>query len=537
MRTSAFAIIVLTLVFFCTNFSYSQNDLPVHKQGMFTASGNCKMCHNGNSGANTYRGEDVSQPSTWRATMMSNSSADPFWRAKVDAELMSVKSKVIQKAASDLCLKCHSPMGYTQSVADGKSAEYTTEKSYSDLLATDGVSCALCHQIQPDNLGLQESYKGNYKIGKERMIFGPYKDVKTPKGLHEEFKPVFGEHLNRSEFCAVCHTVITPRVTENEEISGEFLEQTPYIEWKNSGYPESGINCQSCHMPAIESPIDIASVPADDTTKRTPFYRHQFVGGNASLQKIFTKNADELKLKSSPSFHDSKLKETIANLQDNALSLSGEAKLNGENLEIKVKLENQAGHKLPTGIPFRRMWVHLTVKDSKGGIVFESGAYDAEGKIIGTDENHYLHYPEITKPEQVQIYEGVMADASGKRTFSLLKADRYVKDNRIPPSGFTSVHPSYDTCRIIGNANEDPDFNKDAKGNEGAGSDIVTYKISGIKETGFDIKVEVLYQSFTPEMVEYLGKTDSPSIVSFISMYKKSEIQPVLLKSITLKTN
>jgi hypothetical protein len=533
MRTLILTIVVLAFA----NTVISQTELPKHRKGLFSTSGNCAFCHNNMFGANTYKSKDVSQSTLWRSTMMANAKRDPFFRAKVDAEVLSVKNPAIQKAATDLCLKCHSPMGFTQASIDGAVKDYTFEKSNSDTLAYDGVSCALCHQIKADNLGKSESYAGNYQIGKDRLIYGPYKDVLgKPMGNHEDYKPVYGEHVTKSEFCATCHTVITPKVSEKEEIIGVFYEQSAFLEWKNSGYPESGINCQSCHMPAVEDGIDIASRPPWDTTKRSPFAFHQFVGGNATLQKIFIKNTNELKLPSASSFHEDKLKETKSFLEESALSLGADAKLSGSDLEVKVKLENQAGHKLPTGIPFRRMWIHLTAKDNSGNIVFESGEYDKDGNIINIDENYEKHYAEITKPDQVQIYEAVMVDAKEKHTFSLLRADKFIKDNRIPPVGFTSKHPSYDTCSVYGDALNDPDFNKDSKGNEGSGSDNITYKISGVSGGAFTVEIEVLYQSLNPKMLDYFGKYESKNILMFSAAYKNSNITPLVMKTLKLQT-
>ena len=42
----------------------------------------------------------------------------------------------------------------------------------------------------------------------------------------------------------------------------------------------------------------------------------------------------------------------------------------------------------------------------------------------------------IDAPEQVQIYESILGDASGRVTTGLLSAVRYAKDNRLLPRGF-----------------------------------------------------------------------------------------------------
>lgn len=91
-------------------------------------------------------------------------------------------------------------------------------------------------------------------------------------------------------------------------------------------------------------------------------------------------------------------------------------------------MDNLTGHNLPTGFPSRRVWLRLTVSDSKGSILFESGAGDP-----GAQPHHAL----ITRPGQAQVIESESADAAGRPTVSLLRAVRHFKDNRILPAGFT----------------------------------------------------------------------------------------------------
>jgi hypothetical protein len=78
-----------------------------------------------------------------------------------------------------------------------------------------------------------------------------------------------------------------------------------------------------------------------------------------------------------------------------------------------VRVENQAGHKLPTGFPARRAWLHFQVTDASGAIVFESGAVDTQGRIAGNDADQAPsqfepHYLTIVQSDQVQIYEAVL---------------------------------------------------------------------------------------------------------------------------------
>ena len=69
-------------------------------------------------------------------------------------------------------------------------------------------------------------------------------------------------------------------------------------------------------------------------------------------------------------------------------------------LDADVVVRNLTGHKLPTGYPSRRVWLHVTVRDAAGAVVFESGAVEPTGAIAGNDndadrERVEPHYDEI----------------------------------------------------------------------------------------------------------------------------------------------
>ena len=123
------------------------------------------------------------------------------------------------------------------------------------MFALDGVSCTACHQIQPDNLGEESSFDGNFvirsNIDTDPQIFGPFEVVTGLSRIMQSatgFTPETGAHLQQSELCATCHTLFTTSLdAEGREVS-RFPEQTPYLEWKHSAFSESE-SCQSCHMP------------------------------------------------------------------------------------------------------------------------------------------------------------------------------------------------------------------------------------------------------------------------------------------------
>ena len=49
------------------------------------------------------------------------------------------------------------------------------------------------------------------------------------------------------------------------------------------------------------------------------------------------------------------------------------------------------------------------------------------------------HYDVINDPSQVAIYETVLGNVNGDITHTLLQGASYLKDNRIPPNGFTNT--------------------------------------------------------------------------------------------------
>ena len=132
----------------------SASPTPAHAGVSFATSDNCVACHNGLTAPS---GEDVSIGIAWRASMMANSSRDPYWQASVRREILD--HPTAQAAIEDECSICHMPMARATAAAAGQPGRVFTwlpvaaNASGDHRLAADGVSCALCHQIGPDRLG------------------------------------------------------------------------------------------------------------------------------------------------------------------------------------------------------------------------------------------------------------------------------------------------------------------------------------------------------------------------------------------------
>ena len=196
---------------------------------------------------------------------------------------------------------------------------------------------------------------------------------------------------------------------------------------------------------------------------------------------------------------------------------------------MKLYIKNLTGHKIPTGIPFRRMWVHLKVEQGIGNVVFESGEWDGTGKIINYNSDYEPHYDLINSEDQVQVYEGVFVNTEQQVTYTLLRAAEYIKDNRLPPQGFTANSVSYDTVKIVGDAADDTNFNRYGM-YQGSGGDSVTYLIPTLPNTEYRITAQVCYQTVKTELVDHIRPINNGDINRFVSMYDALPNIPFIMK-------
>ncbi len=190
-------------------------------------------------------------------------------------------------------------------------------------------------------------------------------------------------------------------------------------------------------------------------------------------------------------------------------------KIDGDRLNVDVKVENSAGHKFPTGFPSRRAWIHLRVTDGDRNAVFESGKVE-DGRIAGEDSPYEPHHDVIAREDDVQIYEAVMVDVNGRVTQTLLRAADYIKDNRIPPKGF-DIENAIPDVAVKGSARTDSTFRD--------GGDVVSYIINVSGHEGpFRVEVELLYQPVSYPFSEDLKRISTPEIEEFLKRFAQTEM-------------
>jgi hypothetical protein len=502
---------------------------PIDTGEYFLESTHCQGCHGFDSThqANvTEDGNSVNLFDHWESTMMANATRDPFWRAKVSQEILINPGHAA--GLQDKCLDCHAPMGRYTSLFHGM-PHYALTDLANDSLGRDGVSCAGCHTVDST---VGHTYSGIIPYDTTHTIYGPFEFPSTgPMQLYEGYTPTFSTHMNQARFCSPCHTLITESVDLSGNYTGNsFVEQATYHEYLNSRFPADAITCQTCHMPHLDEAILIAN-GFTALQPRFPFNQHTFVGGNSFMVRMIKDNKFTLGATAEDWQFDSTITATNELLRNGInMQLHLDSTASG-NSYFSVRIENKAGHKFPSGYPARRAVVQLLVIDAVGDTVFHSGTFTSDYRVIGETPQFEPHHDLISTSDVPQIYELIMGDINHNFTSVLERANFILKDNRIPPQGFTTTAAMYDTVKISNDALADDDFNK-TNSIEGSGVDYVHYAVplSVVSGTA-SIYARIFYQSVPPKWVDELFAYSTTEIDTFRNMYNNADHTPILISS------
>jgi hypothetical protein len=424
------------------------------------------------------------------------------------------------------------------------------ERKYG-ALARDGITCALCHRIADKQLGEETTYTGNFLTDPPTQINGPYEGVVTAP-MHNALgmKPQFGPQTRRAELCGTCHTVLLPYFDNDGSSLGFSYEQTTYLEWQNSDFSsnKNPRTCQDCHMPtdyqgtplsfeianseSSQFPPTTYRLPGKDIalTERTHYARHSLHGLNLFLNQMAQQFPILLGLRQGSAFSvgGSQLPPLLLgaeSMRDMARNETADVSVLSfrpiwENrLRARVRVVNRAGHFLPSGVGFRRLFLEVLVRDRKGRVLWASGRTNSLGAILNGTTDKVLHseqpgaypdapfqphYQRITSGHQVQIYQELVEDSAGDLTTSFLHRVKRVKDNRIRPQGYDPaffLHSDSPYTRELaetpGRAAEDPDYTDPRR----TGADVIDYVISLDRRTcakAYDVQVTLYSQSIPP---------------------------------------
>jgi len=494
-------------------------------------------------------------------------------------------------------------------------------------LARDGVSCMACHRIVEDKVPFSEFLKtritGNFTTGNPAELFGPFEDkeiVTDPMNNSLAIKPKHDPYIKSSRMCGNCHTINLPLMDNPDaDPNKPHLEQVTYLEWLNSGYQnEVGTNsraqtCQNCHMPTkysnsrgtlsiplIQQPIAfIEDDQYPQTGNRLPdekirvrfrdkgFARHQFQGLNVTLLEIFRQFMSPYKSNGANILANPILgvrqNDYMSGLDDLTTAIDAfvqqsqnstaevsvsPAIINNQKLIADVKVTNKAGHRLPSGVGFRRAFLEFRVIDNDTGkTVWCSGCTNELGVIMNGASDQRLpselfdvykdgskpadhDYPAgcnnkslpgvnpqyyqphffwdtqknvgsaITRQDQVQIYEELNLNIQCAMTTSFLRRDFQLKDNRLLPFGWTSTGPlKADKTPYIPADYLHETFPVKVGGDpayaDGSGTSVVRYELplSAFTSKNVTITATLNYQSIPPYFLNdrFTQAPDSPA--------------------------
>ncbi|HEU4430015.1 MAG TPA: hypothetical protein VFT98_14730, partial [Myxococcota bacterium] len=486
----------------------------------------------------------------WNASLMAMAARDPVFLAQLEYETQRFPEDA--ERIADTCLGCHAPLGARELKRQGGTgASLSLAHLYEEpggahagpaALARDGVTCVACHRMSPEGLGTDASFNAGFSLEEEPVIYGPFANPKLHAMQHAlGLEPREGAHLRDSGLCGSCHVVMPKVLGEGKPWSQarEAHEQTTYVEWRNSTFGKSGRGedtCQGCHMAGdFRSPetgqsqdalhFRIANVQgpgfphqpnrASDellALEERAYRRHTLTGINLFTTELFCQSGSlrwkrgDLGVPLGNQFERVKLSslESLRLARERTAQLAiAPLRFDGGALVADVTVTSLAGHKLPTGVHFRRAFLDFRVMKGEQ-IVWRSGATNELGELLDRDgrvlesehakraEQLQPDHREIAAPEEVQIYEERYVAPNGELTTSFLSLAKKVKDNRILPNGWNADSEDVRKYEMAPVGVADPE----------SGRDVVTYRVPAAAVSGAThVEARLTYQALPPYYV------------------------------------
>ena len=495
--------------------AYQQAPRPESAVPMFAHSDDCQACHNN---LTSPAGEDVSIGVAWRGSIMANAARDPYFHASLRRELIDHPS--VASEIEDECAGCHLPMAQRVAEASGARGEVfrwlpgAARASDSDLtaLAQDGISCTVCHQISSAGLGSASSFNGRFTMMPPladggRAVIGPHApEAGRKRVMHSVtgFEQTQAPHIRASELCATCHTLITQARGPDGRVIGSLPEQMNYQEWRHSAFDEAGRSCQSCHMPPVRGPVQIASVLGVD---RESLGQHTFLGGNAFMLRLLNRYRAELGVTATPAELEATARATVRQLETATATVAiDRVEIASGTLVLDVRVTNRTGHKFPTGYPSRRTWLHVTVRDAAGTSIFESGGLRSTGAIDGNaaDERDGDVRAALCGNHPSRPGPGVRIDHGHRRRRAndgTLTSDAVPQGQQIASRGFDKLTAPAEIA-VVGHAVQDADFSE--------AGDRVRYRVPASASGPLTVEVELRYQPIAYRWAQNLAAYSAP---------------------------
>ncbi|MEW5870987.1 MAG: PQQ-dependent sugar dehydrogenase [Chloroflexota bacterium] len=491
----------------------------------------------------------------WRGSLMSQAGRDPLmWAALYVANSDAPN-------AGEFCLRCHTPKGWLEGhsqPADGS--------GLSPVDLDNGVACAVCHRMvdplpstQDEAAAIDQVVRDGLThplpaglVGSAALIVDPDDHRRGPFSFglalpyHSAYQTDFlrqtGDAITRARMCGSCHNVFNP-VLSWDESRGQYWPndmdasppsyardqlfpiETTFDEWLYSDFARGGVyapefagskpdgivrTCQDCHMTRSTGyAADLAFNPVNRdciTTGCLP--EHIFVGANAWVPQLLQDTRWRLNAWSQRGY----LQETVLRAQAmlaRSASLSVTlADAPGGKLAT-VRVANLTGHKLPTGYPEgRQMWLHVQAFDELGALIDESGAYNP---LTG----------QLQRDAAIKVYEAkqgltpelaALLPHQAGESFHFVLNNTVIKDNRIPPLGYTQALYDRPGLRPVGAVYLD-----------GQNWDDTQYLLP--PET-VRVEVTLYYQTASSEYIDFLQKNGGVDGQALNELWQTSKSPP-----------
>ena len=381
--------------------------------------------------------------------------------AQLSPVYLSLSSEINELSSGsngDFCFRCHSPIGANL----GESPFMSNLDRHPT--SREGITCVVCHRLNKNynkrsgRLALEQGGllepiygpTGNEEMTRVLNNTDKYRVVieegKPGRKIHREAKQF--KSISAPVFCGTCHDVTL--------FNGFRLEEA-FSEYRTSPAAAKGTTCQDCHMgkeQGVASGYEEgpAAIVGGKATKKRKITNHFFAGPDYSVihPGLFPHNAEAQEMASMEEWlqfdheagwgtddFEEKVAEDykfpvrwssiddrydareILNKQFERLAFARNLRLevlrNGyllgeivtlkndeEGINFKVKVSNgTSGHNAPTGFTGERLvWLHVSVKDRDGKVVFESGDLDPNGDVRDR-ESTYVHNGEVPLDRQL----------------------------------------------------------------------------------------------------------------------------------------
>lgn len=338
----------------------------------------CAACHGGYA--------EAAPNDAWGGSMMANAARDPIYLAALAVANQDVPG------SGEFCIRCHAPTGWLAGRANPPDG--------SALLAEDeeGITCDFCHRLVPGPGGEPPIGNGQFFIANDADKRGTYTTDLAPHGVE------ITAYTGAAELCGLCHDVTNP-------VNGLPIERT-YSEWLQSDYPAEGTTCVTCHLASRQAkPANDASVPP-----RT-VHVHEMAGGNTWAPRVLGQLYPDLDREASFARATVAAEEMLSSAAN--VTILDTDVVAGASATFTVRVENETGHKLPTGYAEGRLcWLEVEVTDGAGDVLLHSGRWE-DGRRVPDD--------------QLRAYEVILGQDQPNYHFIL--QDTRFSDTRIPPRG------------------------------------------------------------------------------------------------------